>query len=169
MRLSPLETLDDFIQTTLDEVERCWAVDGFAHRVDVHFSARLTRNFGYFKSVSGRITLAQRLIDHPDALREVLIHELAHKAVFDCHGPHVAHHGPEWKQLMESAGLLPRRSMPPLPGDPPLQRRDSRSYLHRCPRCDAKRIAGRPVRSWRCVACHRAGRSGDLEVVRLDS
>ncbi len=38
-------------------------------------------------------------------------------------------------------------------------------YDHRCPVCGVNRIAGRPVRRWRCRACVEAGREGRLEIV----
>lgn len=144
-----------------------WDARDLMEVVTVSFSPRLTHNFGHCSADTGRITIASRIIDFPEVFAEVLVHEAAHVEVWRRHGPHARSHGGEWRALMEQAGYTPRRCLPPLPGDPPTRRRTARSYLHRCPVCAAQRVGGRPVRHWRCVACHTAGRNGILDIIRL--
>jgi predicted SprT family Zn-dependent metalloprotease len=152
----------------LEELSSCWDAPGLARAVRVTFSARLTHNFGHCKADTGDITIASRIVSHPDVLAEVITHEAAHVEVWRRHAAHAASHGPEWRALMVAAGFVPRRCLPPLPGDPPSGRRAGHAYLHRCPVCAAQRMGGRPVRRWRCVACHAAGRGGLLEIIRVN-
>ena len=144
-----------------------WDARDLADTVSVSFSSRLTHNFAHCSADTGRITIASRIIGYPDVFAEVVVHEAAHVEVWRRHGPHARSHGSEWRALMVQAGHTPRRCLPPLPGDPPPRRRTARSYLHRCPVCAAQRVGGRPVRHWRCVACHEAGRTGTLDIIRL--
>lgn len=145
-----------------------WGVDDLHEVVDLHYSARLTHNFGHCIPAHGRITIARRLLDYIDVLEEVVVHEVAHLEVWRRHAAEARAHGPEWAALMDLAGYQPRRSLPPLPGDPPIRTRTPRYYLHRCPVCSAQRVGRRPVTWWRCVSCHNAGRDGLLHITRLD-
>lgn len=150
----------------LEQLNRAWSVDDLDTVVDIRFSQRLTHNFGHCIPAQGRITIARRLLDFPDVLAEVAVHEVAHFESWRRHGARARHHGPEWAGLMRDAGFEPRRSLPPLPGDPP--NREPGYYLHRCPVCSAQRVGRRPVQRWRCVACYRAGRDGLLHITRID-
>ena len=149
----------------LAEVARAWGLADLPDRVEVTFSSRMTRNFGTCR-YDGRLTVARRLLDgSSESLREVLVHEAAHYAAFVLHGRQVRPHGREWAALMREVGLVPRASLPALPGDPPPK--PAQYYLHRCPRCAASRVARRRVPTWRCVRCRKRGRRGVLEIVRL--
>jgi predicted SprT family Zn-dependent metalloprotease len=114
-----------------------------------------------------------------DLLREVLAHELAHVVVHERHGRDVRPHGRAWRELMRAAGFTPRVRLA-LPAElaPPAPRQQRRAgsrrrtasrpiYLHRCPRCSASRLAGRPVRTWHCTACARDGHTDELLIYRL--
>ena len=104
----------------------------------------------------------------PTLLEEVLCHELAHAAVHRLHGRRAKPHGPEWKALMVKAGHEPRvrvlENDPRLPAD---FNRPRPRWEHRCPVCQVKQLAGRPVRQWRCLRCRKAGRSGKLEIRKV--
>jgi ribosomal protein L37AE/L43A len=39
-------------------------------------------------------------------------------------------------------------------------------WEHRCPVCQMSRVAGRPVREWRCASCLRVGLEGGLIITR---
>lgn len=154
------------VELVLDQLCRAWAVDDLHDVVEIRYSDRLTHNFGHCVPAHARVTLARRLLQFRDVLEEVLVHEVAHFEAWRRDPAHAPHHGEPWKSLMRAAGFEPRRSLPPLPGDPPS--RVPGYYLHHCPVCSAQRVARRPVQRWRCVACHRAGRDGLLRITRLD-
>ena len=44
----------------------------------------------------------------PTEFREIVCHEAAHVVVWDRHGRVALPHGPEWAELMRTAGLEPR-------------------------------------------------------------
>ena len=156
----PAAVVGDIIERVADH----WGLPELAYRTQVRISPRLTRNFGYCHTSSGRITIAERLLRAaPEVLYEVVVHELAHAAVGLTCPERPRPHGPEWAAFVRAAGVAPRVKMPPLPDDPAPPR-----YLHRCRVCPTQRIARRPMRAWRCVACYREGLSGELEIVRLD-
>ena len=150
----------------LDRLCHAWSVDDLHEVVEIRYSDRLTHNFGHCIPAQARVTLARRLLDFPDVLEEVTVHEVAHFEAWRRHDEDALHHGPEWAALMRAAGFEPRRSLPPLPGDPP--NRVPGYYLHSCPVCSAQRVGRRPVHRWRCVGCYRAGRDGLLRITRLD-
>lgn len=112
-------------------------------------------------------------------LRQVLVHELAHLAVYRRHGVGIRPHGPEWRRLMELSGLevlaqLPGtcgvvRAGPQVPRNLTLTSSPRLMYEHRCPVCQMVRLAKRPVRGWRCRACVEAGLVGALQVSRRPS
>lgn len=153
------------VDVVLDRLCQAWAVGDLHEVVEFRFSDRLTHNFGHCIPAQGRITLARRLLEYPDVLEEVAVHEAAHFESWRRHQS-PGHHDEDWAALMHAAGFEPRRSLPPLPGDPPS--RVPGYYLHSCPVCSAQRVGRRPVQRWRCVACYRAGRDGVLHITRLD-
>jgi predicted SprT family Zn-dependent metalloprotease len=146
-----------------------WGVPDLADSVTVEFSPRFRSSLGRCRPVEGRIRLAAHLANgRRDLLEEVFCHELAHVAVHRLHGPKARPHGPEWKGLVSAAGFEPRVRFPPGEGGfPPRPPRRRARYEHRCPVCQAMRMAGRPVRNWRCVECLRAGLSGKLVITRI--
>jgi predicted SprT family Zn-dependent metalloprotease len=146
-----------------------WGVPDLADSVTVELSRRFRSSLGLCRPAEGRVRLAAHLANgRPELLEEVLCHELAHVAVYRLHGRSVRPHGPEWKGLVRAAGFEPRVRFQRDEGGFPARapRRRSR-WEHRCPVCQARRVAGRPVRNWRCVECLRAGLSGELVISRM--
>jgi len=154
-----------------------WGAATLPSQVTVEFSPRMRRAAGRALVDQGLVRLASWLRDAPRAIHdEILCHEVAHVAARLIHGRKIRPHGPEWKGLMRQAGYAPRVRLDPrhYPGVeiPRLPARRSRPakarYLHRCPICQAARVARRPVRGWRCAVCVRAGRNGTLDIYRLE-
>lgn len=83
--------------------------------------------------------------------------------------PRVRPHGPEWRAFMEAAGYTPRVRIPESEMPPELraERASSRRWEHRCPVCQATRMARTRVTRWRCKRCVEAGRSGRLVIGRV--
>ncbi len=147
-----------------------WGVPGLEAEVSIRVSARLTRSLGRADIVRGRVTLHPALLDRPDGLLdEVIVHELAHLAAARLNGSRrIRPHGQEWRELMTSAGYTPRATtrVPGWPASPPSPRRRS-SWRHTCTACRAWRVAGRPMRRWRCARCLDAGHGGELTIERI--
>ena len=121
------------------------------------------------------VRLASALRDGPRAaVAEVLCHEVAHVAAYRIHRRRIRPHGSEWAELVRRAGFTPRTKFDPkdwpelrLPKAPRRRRRAAAVvYLHRCPVCQAARVARRPVRRWCCAACVDAGLTGELVITR---
>lgn len=147
-----------------------WEVPDLGERVEIRFSSRFRTSLGRCAPASGEIRLAAFLLEGSrELLREVLCHEAAHLAVHERYRRPKRPHGPEWRALMERAGYPPRARLPAhlLPEAARARARSAVFWEHRCPVCQATRIARRPVRRWRCVTCHEAGRSGALEIRKL--
>ncbi len=146
-----------------------WGVPHLADSVTVEFSPRFRSSLGLCRPGEGRIRLAAHLANgRPELLEEVLCHELAHVAVYRLHGRSVRPHGPEWKGMVRAAGFEPRvRFHREEGGFPARATRPRARWEHRCPVCQARRVAGRPVRNWRCVECLRAGLPGTLVITRM--
>lgn len=157
------------VRRELARLGELWALPVLEHRVDVSFSPRLRVRLGRATPAAGTVRLHTALADAPRALlREALCHEAAHLAVFWLHGAGARPHGPEWAELVRRAGYEPLTKLPvELPGPTPA-RRSARSYEHLCPVCQSVRMAGRPMRRWRCKACVESGLAGDLEIRRLE-
>jgi predicted SprT family Zn-dependent metalloprotease len=105
------------------------------------------------------------------AFQRILVHELAHAAAVEMHGPRVRPHGKEWRALVaaaEHAGLIRkgRHSRVNKRAKPRRSRRVGR-YLHTCPVCQFSRTARRRVTTWRCPECRAAGLAGTLTIERL--
>lgn len=155
--------------------ESLWGLPGLVDSVRVELSTRFRTSLGLCRPAQGRIRLAADLVSSEGSgegraglLEEVFCHELAHLAVYRLYGKRAKPHGPEWKALMVRAGFPPavrvRENDPRLPDQ--ITRPRAR-WEHRCPICRIERVAGRPVRQWRCVRCRNAGRPGRLEIRRL--
>ncbi|MFK7898280.1 MAG: SprT-like domain-containing protein [Myxococcota bacterium] len=79
-------------------------------------------------------------------------------------------HGAGWRQLMQQAGWIPRARIPRAELDRLVPFRESNRVVwrHRCPQCHGERLAGRPVRDWRCGRCRFFGIGGRLEIERIE-
>jgi len=148
-----------------------WGLPSFDKSITINFSTRLQRTLGRCYARRRRITVAARLKEmHPSILEEVLCHECAHLAVFELQGESCRPHGREWGQFMTLAGFEPRRRL--LLDELGISSPNGRHryvYIHSCPICQAKRVARRPVRSWRCADCMALGLDGLLEINRRSS
>ena len=148
---------------------KLWGLPKLAESVTVEFSRRFRTSLGRCRPGQGRIRLAAHLQDgNGKLLEEVLCHELAHVAVYQIHGHRARPHGPEWKGLLSQAGFEPRTRF--LRGEgkfPPRSEKPRARWEHRCPVCQAMRMAGRPVRNWRCAKCRNAGLPGELVITRI--
>jgi SprT protein len=147
-----------------------WRVPGLEQRLTVSFSPRLRRSLGRCVPAKRIVRLNVRLLHATAALlEEVLCHEVAHVAVHELHVTRCRPHGPEWAALMRAAGFEPRvrarlshdaqSVVRPARADRPL-------YEHRCPVCQAVRMARRPVPQWRCAACLAARLDGRLLIAK---
>ena len=148
-----------------------WRLPSLA-KTPIVTSSRLRSSLGLFSPRSGEVRLAAFLADASTTLyREVVLHELAHAAVHLKYGPGRRPHGNEWRGFMVAVGLQPRVRLPreELGGLSlrPVVRRARIRWRHRCPVCQTARVAGRPVRRWRCSSCVSAGLSGELTITRL--
>lgn len=146
-----------------------WGVSGLESTLDIRVSQRMRTSLGRCRAAAGEIRIASFLLEAPESLvREVVGHEVAHAAVAELHGSRVRPHGPEWKALMSAAGFEPRVRLPhtELERLPPRSRGARILWEHRCPVCQMQRLAGRPVRQWRCAACRDAGLEGALVISR---
>lgn len=131
--------------------------------VTIAFNPRLRSSWG--RARRDAVSLHPLLTWRPVLLEIVLCHELAHVAVFRLHGTRARPHGPEWKALVTAAGHSPDRRLPG-PGTPKPTAPRSR-FLHRCPVCQAFRVARRPVPGWRCATCVGQGLPGLMTITRL--
>ncbi|HVR29856.1 MAG TPA: SprT-like domain-containing protein [Thermoanaerobaculia bacterium] len=152
------------------EWSRRWGVPDLRATVRVELSHRMRSSLGGFYPRERLIRITDVLLEAPPhLLLEILCHEAAHAAVHVLHGDRVRSHGREWRDLMRRAGLEPRVRVPGQELGPAAQRAARKRWLwrHRCPVCRAERLAGRPVRQWRCGPCRAAGRHGELVIHRV--
>jgi len=145
-----------------------WGVPQLEQHLTISVSTRLRTSLARCFLGPSEIRIASFLVAAPEPLvREVLCHEAAHAAAVALHGRWIRPHGVEWRGLMSVAGFAPRARLPE--GSLALPVRASRSRVlweHRCPVCQASRLAGRPVRQWRCAACCEVGLPGRLLIQR---
>ncbi len=147
-----------------------WGVPDLRREVRLELSHRMRSSLGGFYARDRVIRIADTLLEAPPhLLREVLCHEAAHAAVEILHGGRARSHGREWRELMQRVGLEPRVNVPGAELGAASQRAARKRWVwrHRCPHCRAERIAGRPVRQWRCRPCQAAGGDGKLKVTRV--
>ncbi len=147
-----------------------WNVPAIVDRVEIQLSQRLRSSLGRCVPNRGIVRLNRRLlVAQPALIEEVLCHELAHVATYELYGKRCRPHGPEWAALMRTAGFEPRVRAR-LSHDVEAVVRAARAgrplYEHRCPVCQAIRLARRPVPQWRCAACAAAGREGKLVIAK---
>jgi predicted SprT family Zn-dependent metalloprotease len=149
-----------------------WGVPDLRGEVKLELSHRMRSSLGGFYARERVIRIADTLLEAPPhLLHEVLCHEAAHAAVEILHGGRARSHGREWRELMRRVGLEPRVHVPGAELGRASQRaaRKRWAWRHRCPHCRAERIAGRPVRQWRCRPCQAAGGDGRLTVTRVSA
>lgn len=149
-----------------------WGLPRLGDEVAFRTSSRFRCSLGSFHAERNEITIADWLVEGPADLRdEVFGHEVAHAAVSLAFGRPSRPHGPEWRELMTKAGLAPRVRIPlsELPQSRQKLRARSPSWEHRCPVCQATRLARTRVTRWRCSPCRAVGRSGELVIERVSS
>lgn len=116
-RRSPLETeraniaalLRDWppgqVDAVIAESLRLWQAEDLAARLRWCWNPRLRTTIGRALLEEDTLELNPLLLGrHPQEMRGVVIHELAHLVVTARHGLRVAPHGAAWKALMLAAG-----------------------------------------------------------------
>jgi SprT protein len=168
-KVERMKGIPDALSSQAERWAELWGLPGLTESVTVEFSSRFRSSLGLCRPVQGGIRLAAHLANgNGDLLAEVLCHELAHVAAYRLHGRRIRPHGREWKSLVAAAGFEPRARFQTADAKfPPRSRKPRARWEHRCPVCHATRVAGRPVRNWRCVKCRRAGLSGKLIITRI--
>jgi predicted SprT family Zn-dependent metalloprotease len=148
-----------------------WGVPELERHLTISVSTRLRTSLARCFLARSEIRIASFLVAAPEPLvREVLCHEAAHAAVVALHGRRVRPHGVEWRGLMSVAGFEPRARLREDSLALPIRSRRARVlWEHRCPVCQARRLAGRPVKQWRCAACCEVGLPGRLLIQRATS
>lgn len=168
MRVLDAETYEGWLSTW----SAAWDLPELPWRVRIAFSPRLQSSLGRCSPRTGLVRLNPGLLDGaPEALREVVCHEVAHVATWIRHGRRAAAHGREWKELMRLAGYEPRVrwAEAAVPESVRERRRPAVVYVHSCPVCRAQWIAKRTVTTWRCGTCRKAGREGRLTVSKREA
>ena len=143
-----------------------WRTPDLPERVRISFSSRLRKSLGRVRRQSGVITLNAGLMAAPRRIvLEVLCHEAAHIAAFLLHGLRAKPHGPEWRELVATAGYQPTtelkcRWVPQTTAKAPAPR-----HHYRCPSCQADYfVRGRDSRL-HCSACLRTGVTVRLDLI----
>lgn len=157
------------VKIRVQEWVELWGTPDLTKDLSLQISTRLRTTLGRCRPQQAQIKIAAFLLSEPGPiLEEVVCHELAHAAAFRLHGQGIRPHGPEWKELMRTAGYTPRPrlSAPEHALLPAAARHPRVRWEHRCQVCHAVREAGRPVPQWRCAACREAGLEGELTITR---
>ena len=165
-----LPFVDDPWRSRIAAWTSAWDLPGLESRVTFSASARMRVSLGRCSPHRREIRIASFVLDGPPALlEEVVCHELAHVAAAEHHGPGCRAHGPEWKALMRAVGREPRARIPAreIERDLPLAASGRVLWEHRCPVCQAHRLAGRSMKTWRCGECRGRGLEGELVITRL--
>jgi len=93
------------IESVMEQQLYLWGAENLAAQLSWRWNPRLRTTIGRAFLEEGRLELNPLLLGrHPEAMRGVVIHELAHLVVTARHGLRVAPHGAEWKSLMRLAG-----------------------------------------------------------------
>lgn len=136
---------------------------------DVRVNPRLRTTRARYLRTPHVIEVSRSLIQAGRSdIERVLTHELAHVLVTRRH-PGARPHGPEWREVMMQAGLTPFERRRFLEEGPATSAKQPGRfhYEHRCPVCQMRRIAKRPVYRWRCTACVGIGLPGLLWVEKV--
>jgi len=160
---------DKAIEKLIGRLGSVWSIPKFSRTVSVEFSTRMTASLGRCFPARGLVRVNATLRDGPEeTLREVLAHECAHVAAYRKYGRHVKSHGREWQGLMRAAGYSPSTRLPS-PGTPATagERTKRGCFEHRCPVCQATRVARTSARRWKCLACVEDGLDGEMVVTRI--
>ena len=158
------------LQAAISRWGDLWGMPELADELSIRVSGRFRTSLGSYRSRRSEIALASWLLDGPTKLlEEVLCHEAAHAGVHRRFGARVRPHGSEWRALMEQAGMPARVRIPAeeLPREPRARLTKTAAWEHRCPVCQATRVARTRVTRWRCRACREQGRTGELVIERL--
>lgn len=147
----------------------CWELTDadFDPGIRIRFRDRMTTSLGRTYPARSRIHLNAALAsaENADLLREVVSHELAHLAAKAISQKRPKPHGPEWRELVMSAGFEPRLSIPTQ--WPSTDDASGTRYEHRCPICHGSWVYNRPRRNLRCSECLDAGLEGELTIQSL--
>lgn len=93
------------IEAVMEECLRLWGAEDLAPRMKWCWNPRLRTTIGRALLEEDMLELNPLLLGrHPEEMRPVVIHELAHLVVTARHGLRVAPHGEAWKSLMRLAG-----------------------------------------------------------------
>lgn len=146
-----------------------WHARRIVAGVEVVCDGNLRRSVALYSRRRKLIKLNVILLEQPEVMPEVVGHELAHLVAFARHGTATRPHGPEWQQLMRTAGLPARRQLripTAISEIPDRPKRATAKYIHRCPICQTSWTAKRRMTRWRCPTCMDAGLSGELIIQR---
>ncbi|MEX2480016.1 MAG: SprT-like domain-containing protein [Gammaproteobacteria bacterium] len=133
-----------------------WQLHPLADDVRVRYSQRMFRCVGRCMPARRVVSLAAGVREMPDPLiEEIAVHEFAHIAAFEHHGPAIRPHGCEWRALMQAAGFEPRVRFENMAAINLVHARASggKRYVHRCVACGSSRVSTRRMTRWRCGAC----------------
>lgn len=98
------------VRDRVEEVSRALGI--YVRRLDISYDIRTATLYGTATyGWKGLIRLNPAYLNtHPEwYLEHVVAHEYCHLAVERRHGPRAQAHGPEWRTLMEAAGVAPER------------------------------------------------------------
>lgn len=155
----------DIIQSKSARYLLLWGMPDLASSVSIQFSYRLRSSLGRTLVDARRIRLHVLLANTDEQLLdEVLCHELAHIVVYERFGREVKPHGPEWATLVRQAGFEPRLRIGVGSEGPPMT---EGRFEHRCPVCQAVRLARRSIPNLRCKSCLEAGLEGKLLIRKV--
>lgn len=137
-----------------------WGASWRGRLPKIEFSSYLSTSLGISYPERAIIRLNTSLLgEDADLLQVVLCHELAHIVIYKRHGVSARPHGFEWQALMRAAGFEPHSR---IGSARRVSKGATRRYRHVCSRCNAIRLAGRPMPQWRCGRCVTQGLDGVL-------
>ncbi|MFK5955745.1 MAG: SprT-like domain-containing protein [Planctomycetota bacterium] len=93
------------IESVITQQLYLWGAENLSDKLQWCWNPRLRTTIGRAFLEEGKLELNPLLLGrHPEEMRGVVIHELAHLVVTARYGLRVAPHGAEWKNLMRLAG-----------------------------------------------------------------